>query len=63
MDSESIIKTLYSRLTTQRYTNNTIRAYTSYAQLFLEHMKNHQTLVDIPISEIEAFINTISSSR
>ena len=58
MDSESIIKTLYSRLTTQRYTNNTIRAYTSYAQLFLDHMKNHQTLVDIPISEIEAFINT-----
>lgn len=49
MDSESIIKTLYSRLTTQRY--------------FLDHMKNHQTLDDILISEIEAFINTISSSR
>lgn len=57
MDSETIIKTLSSRLATQRYANNTIKAYAAYALLFLEHMKKYKTLKDIPIPEIEAFIN------
>ncbi|MBA5791735.1 tyrosine-type recombinase/integrase [Flavobacterium sp. xlx-214] len=57
MDSETIIKLLANRLTTQRYANNTIKAYCSYAQFFLDHMKKYNTLNDIPITEIELFIN------
>lgn len=60
MDSEVIIKTTPSRLTIPRYATNTIKAYASYAYLFLDHMKKYHTLNDIRISEIEAFINTIA---
>lgn len=37
MDNETILKILSTRLVTQRYANNTIKAYCSYAQnLFSE---------------------------
>ncbi len=57
MDSEPILKTLHNRLQLQRYANNTIKSYCSYAQIFLEYMDKYHTLNEIPISEIEAFIN------
>lgn len=57
MDSETIIKTLSNRLATQRYANNTIKSYCSYARFFLDHMKKYNNLDEIPISEIEGFIN------
>lgn len=57
MDSETILKTLHNRLQLQRYAANTIKAYCGYAQIFLEYMNQYRTLDEIPISEIEAFIN------
>jgi len=41
----------------QRYANNTIKSYCGYAQLFLEHMNKYHILHEIPLAEIEAFIN------
>ncbi len=32
-------------------------SYCSYAKFFLAHMSKYHTLNEIPISEIEAFIN------
>src|SRR5690606_33215522 len=58
MDSETIIKTLSNRLAMQRYANNTIKSYCGYALVFLEYMKEYSTLDEIPIMEIEQFINT-----
>lgn len=58
MDGEVIIKTLSDRLTMQRYANNTIKAYCGYALFFLEYMKKYNSLDEIPIIEIEQFINT-----
>ena len=57
MDSEAILKTLHDRLQVQRYANNTIKSYCSYAQIFLEYMNKYRTLNEIPIAEIEGFIN------
>ena len=57
MDSETIIKTLTSRLKLQRYANNTIVSYCAYAQLFLDYMEKYNDLNEIPIHEIEKFIN------
>lgn len=57
MDSETILKTLQKRLKLQRYANNTIKSYCSYAQIFLDYMSKYHTLTEIPTSEIEAFIN------
>lgn len=57
MDSETIIQTLSTRLATQRYANNTIKSYCGYAQFFLDYMMQYSNLNQIPISEIEAFIN------
>lgn len=60
MDSETILKTLHDRLQLQRYANNannTIKSYCGYAQLFLEYMNKYHTLNEIPLAEIEAFIN------
>ncbi len=57
MDSETIIQTLSTRLATQRYANNTIKSYCGYAQIFLDYMMQYSNLNQIPISEIEAFIN------
>lgn len=58
MDSETILKTLQNRLKFQRYANNTIKSYCSYTQVFLKQMENYNSLDEIPISEIELFINT-----
>jgi len=58
MDSETILKTLQNRLKLQRYANNTIKSYCGYAQVFLEQMEKYNRLDEIPISEIELFINT-----
>lgn len=57
MDSETILKTLHDRLQVQRYANNTIKSYCGYAQIFLEYMNKYRTLNEIPIAEIEGFIN------
>lgn len=57
VDSETIIKTLSSRLKLQRYANNTISSYCSYAQVFLDYMEKYDDLNEIPIHEIEKFIN------
>ena len=57
MDSETILKTLHDRLQVQRYANNTIKSYCGYAQIFLEYMSKYRTLNEIPIAEIEGFIN------
>ncbi len=57
MDSETILKTLHNRLQVQRYANNTIKSYCGYAQIFLEYMTKYHTLNEIPIAEIETFIN------
>ncbi len=57
VDSETIIKTLSSRLKLQRYANNTISSYCAYAQLFLDYMEKYDDLNEIPIHEIEKFIN------
>ncbi|UVD81319.1 hypothetical protein NWE55_14670 [Myroides albus] len=35
----------------QRYANNTIKSYCSYAQIFLEHMSKYRTFNEIPITE------------
>lgn len=58
MDSETILKTLQNRLKLQRYANNTIKSYCGYARVFLEQMDQYNRLDEIPISEIELFINT-----
>ena len=58
MDSETILKILQNRLKLQRYANNTIKSYCGYAQVFLEQMEKYNRLDEIPISEIELFINT-----
>lgn len=58
MDSEMILKIFRSRLKIQRYANNTIRSYCSYAQFFLESMNGYKNLNEIPIATIESFINT-----
>lgn len=58
MDSETILKTLQNRLKLQRYANNTIKSYCGYTQVFLEQMEKYNRLDEIPISEIELFINT-----
>lgn len=58
MDSETILKTLQNRLKLQRYANNTIKSYCGYAQVFLEQIEKYNRLNEIPISEIELFINT-----
>ena len=57
MDSETIIQTLSTRLATQRYANNTIISYCGYAQIFLDYIMQYSNLSEIPISEIETFIN------
>ena len=57
MDSETILKILQNRLKLQRYANNTIKSYCSYTQVFLEQMEKYNRLDEIPISEIELFIN------
>ena len=57
MDSETILKILQNRLKLQRYANNTIKSYCSYTQVFLEQMEKYNSLDEIPISEIELFIN------
>ena len=57
MDSETILKILQNRLKLQRYANNTIKSCCSYTQVFLEQMEKYNRLDEIPISEIELFIN------
>lgn len=57
MDSELILKTFHNRLQIQRYANNTINSYCGYAQIFLDYMSKYHSLNDIPIAEIEDFIN------
>ncbi len=57
MNSEEIITLFLNRLQMQRYANNTIRSYRSYAIIFLDHMNQYDNLEEIPIVEIEAFIN------
>ncbi len=57
MDSETILKILQNRLKLQRYANNTIKSYCSYTQVFLEQIEKYNRLDEIPISEIELFIN------
>ncbi|WP_262887188.1 tyrosine-type recombinase/integrase [Sphingobacterium sp. SGR-19] len=57
MDNETILKTFEKKLTTQRYANNTVKAYKDYARLFLKYVDNYPSLESIPITIIESFIN------
>lgn len=41
----------------QRYAGNTIRSYKDYASIFLKHVSKYPSLEEIPLSDIEAFIN------
>src|SRR5690606_14727801 len=57
MDSENLLILFEKRLALQRYSPNTIRAYRDYARIFLKHMEDYVDLEQIPIIEIENFIN------
>ncbi|SFS87884.1 Phage integrase, N-terminal SAM-like domain [Sphingobacterium wenxiniae] len=57
MNSEIILDTFEKRLSIQRYADNTIRSYKDYASVFLKHVSKYPSLEDVPLSEIEAFIN------
>ena len=57
MNSEIILETFEKRLLMQRYAGNTIRSYKDYASIFLKHVSKYPSLEEIPLSDIEAFIN------
>src|SRR5690606_18896411 len=57
MDSEALILVMTERMALQRYSPNTVKAYKQYAQVFLKAMSSFTRLKDIPLSEIEGFIN------
>ena len=57
MNSEIILETFEKRLLMQRYAANTIRSYKDYASIFLKHVSKYPSLEEIPLSDIEAFIN------
>ena len=57
MDIETILKNIWKKLTTQRSTSNTVKAYKDYARLFLKYVDNYPSLESIPITIIESFIN------
>jgi integrase/recombinase XerD len=57
MDSETLLLDFKKRLQIQRFAPNTIKSYVDYAHLYLKSVKNYASLRDIPISEIENFIN------
>ncbi|TCK85075.1 tyrosine-type recombinase/integrase [Albibacterium bauzanense] len=57
MDSENLLTLFEKRLALQRYSPSTIRAYRDYAHIFLKHMEDYVDLEQIPIIEIENFIN------
>jgi integrase/recombinase XerD len=57
MDSENLLILFEKRLALQRYSHNTIRAYRDYARIFLKYMEDYVDLEQIPIIDIENFIN------
>lgn len=57
MDSDTLLILFEKRLSLQRYAPNTIRSYRDYARIFLKAMENHRNLEQIPVAEIENFIN------
>lgn len=57
MDSERILTVFEERLRIQRYAANTIKSYKEYLKLFLYAMQKYDKLAQIPIGEIESFIN------
>ena len=57
MDSEALILVMAERMALQRYSPNTIKAYMQYAQVFPQAMSSFTNLKDIPVSEVEGFIN------
>lgn len=57
MDSEIILDAFEKRLSMQRYADNTIRSYKDYASVFFKHVSKYPSLEDVPLSDIEAFIN------
>lgn len=57
MESEVILKTFQTKLSTQRYAKNTIKSYMDYASLFLKRLNEYPSLKDVPMRAIESFIN------
>lgn len=57
MNSETILITFEKKLSTQRYASNTIKSYKDYVSLFLKHVDNYTSLKDVPLVDIESFIN------
>jgi len=59
MDNEGLILMMTERMALQRYSPNTIKAYKQHVQVFLRAMSDYANLKEIPVSEIEKFINRL----
>src|SRR5690606_17729279 len=57
MDNAALILMMTERMALQRYSPNTIKAYKQHVQVFLQAMSEYDNLKEIPVSEIEGFIN------
>src|SRR5690606_30433922 len=57
MDNAALILMMTERMALQRYSPNTIKAYKQHVQVFLRAMSEYPSLKEIPVSEIEGFIN------
>lgn len=57
MNCETLLVSFRQKLLIQRYAQNTVNSYVEYAKIFLDFVKEYNTLQEVPISVIESFIN------